>query len=161
MSERDPREGHPGQPGQKGQFGLGGTGGTGGRGGDPSGRGGMGGQGGDVYIDTESVHRWVRKVWIAYFALAVAMVLAFYIGQKEHDDRVNDNAKAINLIQKVNRKNDAIDRREAAAAIAADCARTRLFAKIAHRNGYYNTPMGRADLNNLIRHASRAGCTVK
>ena len=157
-------EGKPGLPGERAAGSTGGRGGTGGHGGEPSGEGGQGGVGGAVYVDTEQIRAWVRRVWVAYFALAVAMVLGFYIGVREHDSRVKDNAAAIEsnraaiaLIAKGTKADD----REARASERADCERARAFRKLMIEQGLITDPVGLARLREFVRRGSRVGCALQ
>lgn len=165
MAQHDPHEGHAGRPGKTGSGGAGGAGGVGGQGGDPGGIGGQGGPGGNVYVDSRYVQRWVRNVRTGYVALALAMIVGFWLGAQERDARIKDNARAVAVnvarIKENQRQHSLDDQAQDAAAIRADCERTRLFVRIAHRNGYYNTPQGRRDLDYLVRHGSRAGCSLR
>jgi uncharacterized protein YneF (UPF0154 family) len=159
---KDRRAGEPGKPGEEVQGGQGGTGGAGGVGGDPSGTGGLGGAGGSVYIDSRYVQRWVRVLGAAFVALAVAMIIGFWLIQKEHDHRVKDNTAAIALINSETKAHAKDDVREASAAILADCNRARDFRRIVIKNFSDKlTPQLQADLIEYVHHASRVGCKLK
>lgn len=113
-------------------------------------------------VDHASMQKWVRRVWISYIALAVSVAFSLYIVIDEHNHRITDNQHAIELITKVGKAHAIDDRREANAAIAADCRRTNEIRHILLDDGAINSEQGKADLINWVtKIGSRRGCELK
>lgn len=58
-------------------------------------------------MDDVEIRSWVRKVWLGYAAMAVALAIAIYIAVHERDQRISGQSHAIQRIEMVAKKADS------------------------------------------------------